>query len=497
MPSEEWPRICSSLDFLLVDLGQPGGVGDRDGQAGRERREQLRVAAGEAERGAAEPAAAPVAVAEQDHAVVPALGDQRRGEHLEPAGGGPVAAAQHRVHRVAQQPQRLEVGVAGRPVAEAVGVVDGAERAAHPRGEQQARLGGAEQPRHPRQHHRQHVVQDQRRGEGLADLVEVLEAVALLGLAGGGAVGQVQGGQRQQHGRQHHRGAQPQRHPDEADRGVAEEGQGGGLGRLADHLGGAALLHRGDQLADQQEVEQREAGDGDGHGGHAARRQRQARVGHGVVQRHRRAQRRAVHAGVEQDLDRLPPQQRLGEQQPGEGDEHGRARREQGGVGHQHGLVQRQRLQRALVAQPQPAQLRRGGEGEQDGQLARLPAAEAARLDRHHRRGGGRAGHHHHENEAPEPGRQHRRRGASRHPPRTRLRRGLDAGPAVVTTGQVRACPATGRTRAAWRRAQVRPALGTWRAGVLAGGRRCGRRRPAPRWGVGGGTPATVTRCTG
>jgi hypothetical protein len=34
-------------------------------------------------------------------------------------------------------------------------------------------------------------------------------------------------------------------------------------------------------------------------------------------------------------------------------------------------------------------------------------------------------------------------------------------------------------------------------AGVLAGGWRCGPRPPAPRWGVGGGTPATVTRCTG
>ena len=189
---------------------------------------------------------------------------------------------------------------------------------------------------------------------------------------------------------------------------------------------------------------------------------------------------------------------------PGEGHQHGRPRREQGGVGHQHALVQRQRLQRAAVAQPQAAQLGRGGEGEQRGHLAGLAAAEAARLDRHHRGGGGRAGHHHHDDEAPEPWRQHRRRGPRRHTPCTRVRRGLGAdcsmttsGSVVVTTEQVRTCQATRPTRAR-RRAQVRPALGAWRAGAAAGrGRPCGRCLPAPRWWSGGGSRTTVTDCTG
>ena len=86
-------------------------------------------------------------VAEHDHAQVPALGDQGRDQQLAPAFGGLAGPADDRAVALAEQGQGGQVGRVGRvgrAEAEAVGAVDGPERAPRPLGEQQEGLLGPE-----------------------------------------------------------------------------------------------------------------------------------------------------------------------------------------------------------------------------------------------------------------------------------------------------------------------------------------------------------------
>jgi hypothetical protein len=291
--------------------------------------------------------------------------------------------------------------------------VDGPEGPAAALGEQQVRFLRPEQPGHLGQHVGQHLLQDQGGGEGLADLVQVLEAVAFLHLPLGRAVGQPQGGRRQQHGRQGHRLAQPQHDPDQAHGRVPEEDEGGQLGGLLHHLPDRPVLQHGQQLADEQQVDQGEGGHSDGHGGHAARPQQAGVSGDQVVQADRGGQGGGVHAEVEDRLDRGPTLHHLGHQQPGQRHGDGLAGREQGDVGHHHALVQVQHLQGAAVGEPQAGHLGGGREHQQGGQGRPHRPVPAARVQQDDRGAGQEAGRRHQRDEPPEP----RRQPPQGHPP--------------------------------------------------------------------------------